>query len=85
MAIEPGFEHSQLKGITIKNMIVTIICTASIVASVMTTYFNLKSQIIEVRDDQNLSNRIMDIRIKLLESQIIVVQQQIGELQKSKK
>jgi len=38
-------KNHQLKGITIKNVIVTIVSTASIVASVITTYFGLKTDI----------------------------------------
>lgn len=80
-----GFENQTLRGITVKNMIVTILCTASIVISVMTTYYNLKSDIKDVKDNQDLSNRITDVRLKMLETQIVVIQQQIGELQKGKK
>lgn len=80
-----GFENQTLRGITVKNMIVTILCTASIVISVMTTYYNLKSDIKDVKDNQDLSNRITDVRLKMLETQIVVIQQQVSELQKGKK
>lgn len=75
-----GIEHRQLKGITIKNMIVTIVCTASIVSSVLTTYFGLKSDIKDISSTQETTNRVNEIRLKLLESQVTLLQQQMHEL-----
>jgi len=66
----PGIEHTQLKGLTIKNMIVTIACTTSMVIAVMGAYYGLKSQ-----------NDINDLRIRVTEARITVLEQQIREMQ----
>jgi hypothetical protein len=75
-----AIEHKELKGITIKNIIVTIVSTASIVASVMTSYFNLKGDVYELRTKQETTERINEIRLKLLESQVAVLQQEVQEI-----
>ena len=72
-------EHRELKGITLKNLVVTVISTASIVASVMTTYFQLKVDIREVKITQEAQTRINKIRLKVLENEIAVLQQQVEE------
>jgi hypothetical protein len=73
-------EHRELKGITVKNLLVTIFSTASIVASVMTTYFQLKSDVHDVKITQETQNRINHIRLEILETQISVLQQQVDEI-----
>ncbi|MBS1532895.1 MAG: hypothetical protein JSU01_21505 [Bacteroidetes bacterium] len=75
-----AIEHKELKGITIRNLIVTIVSTASIVASVMTTYFQLKQDIRDIRLDQQTEHRVNDIRLKVLENQEDVHQRQVDEL-----
>jgi len=75
-----AIEQRELKGITIKNIIVTIFSTASIVASIMTTYFNLKSDVAELRNKQEITDRVNEIRLKLLESQVAVLQQEVQEI-----
>lgn len=79
-----AIEHKELKGITVKNMFVTIFSTASIVASVMTTYFNLKSDVNEVRNRQETTDRVNEIRLKVLESQVSILQQQVQEIKYNK-
>ena len=73
-------EHKQLKGITVKNLLLTIASTASIVASVMTTYFELKDDIHDVKVTQETQNRLNDIRLKVLENEITIIQQQVDEI-----
>lgn len=75
-----AIEHKELKGITIKNIIVTIVSTASIVASVMTSYFNLKGDVTELRSKQETTDRINEIRLKLLEGEVAVLQQEVQEI-----
>jgi len=79
-----AIEQHELKGITIKNIIVTIVSTASIVASVMTTYFNLKNDMSQLRDRQETTDRVNEIRLKVLESQVNVLQQQVQEIKYNK-
>ena len=77
-------EHRELKGITIKNLLVTIFSTASIVASVMTSYLQLKSDIHDIKIAQETQNRVYDIRLKVLETQVSVLQRQVDELSRGK-
>jgi cell division protein FtsL len=78
-------EHRELKGITLKNIIVTIVSTASIVISVMTTYFQLKDDIHDVKTAQDSQNRVNELRLKLLETQVAVLQHEIDEIKTNKK
>ena len=78
-----AIEHRELKGITIKNLLVTIASTASIVASVMTTYFGLKSDIQEVRVSQQTEAKINNIRIKILEGQVTLLQKEVDGIKLS--
>jgi hypothetical protein len=75
-----AIEHRELKGITIKNLVVTLFSTASIVASVMTTYFGLKSDILEIRASQQTEAKINNIRIKVLEDQVSLLQKEVDEI-----
>lgn len=80
-----AIEHTELKGITIRNMIVTVISTASIVASVMTTYYGLKNDILEIKSSQETETRINNIRLKMLEGQVTVLQAEITAIKENKK
>ena len=62
----------------------TIISTASIVASVMTTYFNLKADVNDLRDRQETTDRVNGLRLKILESQVAVLQQEVEQIQTHK-
>ncbi len=72
-------EQRELKGITLKNLLITVISTASIVASVMTTYFQLRADIHEVSLKQEAQARVDELRLKTLESQVAIIQNQISE------
>ncbi|MES2428930.1 MAG: hypothetical protein V4560_18260 [Bacteroidota bacterium] len=74
-----AIEHRELKGITIKNLIVTIISTASIVVSVTTSYFQLKNDIHDIKTVQESQSRINEIRLKVLESNVAMLHQQVNE------
>jgi hypothetical protein len=80
-----AIEHTELKGITIKNMVVTVISTASIVVSVMTAYFGLKNDIREIKSTQETETRINNIRLKMLEGQVTLLQTEITEIKHYKK
>jgi len=75
-----AIEHKELRGITIRNLVVTIVSTASIVASVMTTYFQLKEDVNNIRLNQETQNRVNDVRLKVLENQVAVLQRQVDEI-----
>ncbi|SDP49156.1 hypothetical protein SAMN05428975_1444 [Mucilaginibacter sp. OK268] len=78
-------EHREIKGITLKNILVTVLSTISIVMSVMTTYFQLKSDIKDVRSTQEIQSRVNEIRLKVLEGQVAVLQQDVNKLKDNKK
>lgn len=77
-------EHKELRGITLRNLVVTIVSTASIVASVMTTYFQLKDSIHDVQANQEIQSRVNEIRLKVLESQVAVLQHEVDEIKTCK-
>lgn len=79
-----AIEHKELKGITIRNLVVTIVSTASIVASVMATYFQLKDSIHDLEINQKTQNRVNEIRLKVLENQVAVLQHEVDELKAQK-
>lgn len=72
-----AIEHKELKGITLKNFITTIASTISIVSLVLTTYFNLQSAIQDVRSQNEVTNRVYDIRLKVLETEVNELRQEI--------
>lgn len=74
-----AIEHKELKGITLRNLIITVASTISIVASVMTTYFNLKSDLQEQKAQVEITNRVYDIRLKVLEAQVALLQQEVND------
>lgn len=78
-------EQHEIRGITLKNISVTIISTISIVVSVMTTYFQLKGDIKDVRATQETQNRVNEIRLKVLEGEVAILQQEVRELKDNKK
>jgi hypothetical protein len=75
-----AIEHRELRGITIKNLVVTIMGTASIVASVVTTYFGLKRDIQEIGVAQKTEERINNMRTKVLEDEMVILQREVDEL-----
>jgi len=79
-----SIEHRQLKGITIKNIVVTIISTASIVTSVMASYFQLQSDISEVKVQQEAQTRINEVRLRVLEGQVTVLQREVEDIKSVK-
>lgn len=79
-----SIEHRQLKGITIKNIVVTIISTASIVTSVMASYFQLRSDISEVKVQQEAQTRINEVRLRVLEGQVTVLQREVEDIKSAK-
>lgn len=80
-----GFENQTLRGITLKNMIVTVVCTASIVASVVTTYFQLSDQIKEQRFISDTQYKIFELRLKIAETQIQSIKEQMDSQHYDKK
>ncbi len=75
-----AIEHRELRGITIKNLVVTIMGTASIVGSIMTTYFGLRSDILEISLSQKTEERINNMRIKVLENEMVLLQREVDEI-----
>ncbi|WP_428330108.1 hypothetical protein [Mucilaginibacter sp.] len=63
----------------IKKLMVTE-ALPSIVASVMTTYFGLKSDINSIKTTQETETRINNIRIKVLEDEVVLLQKEVNEI-----
>jgi len=80
-----AIEHQQLKGITVKNFILTIASTISIVVSIMTTYFGLKSDISDIKAANEVTNRVTELRLKTLETEVFVLQQDVIKLKEGGK
>lgn len=51
----------------------------------MTTYFQLKSDIGDVRSTQETQSRINEIRLKILEGQVAILHQEVNKLKDNKK
>lgn len=71
------FEQRELRGITIKNIVVTILSTASIVATVMASYFQLRGDIHDLTTRQEAQNRVNEVRLQVLEGQVAVLQREV--------
>jgi len=80
-----AIEHQQLKGITVRNFILTIASTISIVVSIMTTYFNLKADISDVKAQNEITNRVTDLRLKTLEVEFALLQADVDRLKEGHK
>jgi hypothetical protein len=50
----------------------------------MTTYFNLQNNMNQLRDRQETTDRVNEIRLKVLESQVNILQQQVQEIKYNK-
>ncbi|HWD89925.1 MAG TPA: hypothetical protein VG367_17455 [Mucilaginibacter sp.] len=50
----------------------------------MTTYFQLKNDIRDIRLDQQTQHRIDDIRLKVLENQVAVLQRRVDDMRSHK-
>lgn len=83
-SIMTTFEHREIRGITIRNMIVTIASTISIVISVMTGYFQLKGDIQDIRSSQETQMRVTELRLKVIENQVAILQQDVAKLKEKK-
>lgn len=75
-----NIEHKEIKGITLKNLAVTVFSMISIVVSVMGTYFKLQIDLSELKTQQEAQSRISEIRLKVLEEQVALLQQQMKEI-----
>jgi hypothetical protein len=75
-----AIEHKEIRGITLRNLIVTIVSTASIVAAVMTTYLQLKNDIHDLKSRQETTDRVNEIRLKLLEGQVSLLNDEIKDI-----
>ncbi len=80
-----AIEEKELKGITLKNLLITLGSTVSIVSSVLLSYNNLKADITEVKNRQELADRLFDVRLKVLESEVSLLQADVKELKEGDK
>jgi hypothetical protein len=75
-----AIEHQQIKGITIKNLIVTIFSTITIVSSVLTSYFGIKADVAAVSAHQDSIDRVTEVRLKMLETEVYTLRAEVQYL-----
>jgi hypothetical protein len=75
-----GFEYTPLKGVNIKNAIVTVICTASIVGSVLMSYYGIMGKIDNNNYNQQTAQKITDLRLITLQDQITIINHRLDEM-----
>ncbi len=51
--------------------------------NMMTTYFGLKTDIREIKDTQQMETRVNNLRLKVLENQVAMLQKQVDEIKLS--
>jgi hypothetical protein len=76
-----SIENREIRGVTPRTIYITVVSTASIIISIVTFYFALKADIQTSRDEQNTTNRVNEIRLKLLEERQSTVELAIKDLQ----
>ncbi|RFZ85710.1 hypothetical protein DYU05_08965 [Mucilaginibacter terrenus] len=79
-----SFEHRELRGITIRSIIVTIVSTTSIVATVMTSYLQIKGDLRDMQTKQEAQTRVNEIRLKVLEGQVALLEREVEEIRTRK-
>ena len=79
-----GFEQTQIKGFNVRNVIIIVCCTASIVFSIAVSYFGLKQDISQIKSNQETADKITDLRLKIVEAQVTLIQGQVSDLQREK-
>lgn len=71
-------ENHQIKGLTIKSAVLTLLSTISIVTSVTTAYYGLKTEIQKNKADQETETRLTNLRLTVLENQVALLQKEIN-------
>lgn len=67
--IEP-IESKELRGISIRTMLTVIICTGSIMLTVLGTYFNLKADVTDVRVTKDSDAKLNDLKMRIMDQRI---------------
>lgn len=80
----PGAEHTQIKGFTIKNMVVTVICAMTICTTGLKAYQGIIDKMNDNNANQNTYNKITDLRLKAMEDRQAIIEIQLEALKKAK-
>lgn len=77
-------EAKEIRGLSIKSIFWLVSCTVTIMLSILTSYFSLKAQIREVQVSKDSDSRYNDLRMKVLEQKVDVLDIQLKEIKESK-
>ena len=76
-----GFEFTALKGANVKNLVVTVICTATIVWSIGLAYNGIISKISDVNNAQGNYQKINDLQISILKDEVVIINKRLDALE----
>lgn len=79
MSIEP-IENKEIRGLSIRNMLTIIACTIGSTLTTLTTYYNLKSDITDVRVSKDSDARLNDLKMRVMDQRIDAMEIQIKDL-----
>jgi len=79
-----AIEHRELKGITLRNSLITIGSTISIVVTLLTNYYSLKSDMKDIKWQSQTDKQVTQLQIKVLESRIATLEIDIKDLKAKK-
>lgn len=74
-------ETREIRGLSIKGLITLIVCTISICGTVIGTYSSLNSKIDTLKIERQSEERITDLRIRTLETQLSALNTQVRQLE----
>lgn len=83
MSETSSIENRPIRGFTVKNIIMVVMSTASIVYTVVTTSNDIREQIKDLKNQQETVNRVNDIRLKILETDVTILKQEVQALQQN--
>lgn len=73
-------EQKEIRGLSGKTLIALLICTITIVSSVVGTYFSLQGDIRELRLQREGEEKYADLRIRTIEVKMAAIELQYKEL-----
>lgn len=78
-------ETKEIRGLNLKLLVTLIICTATTVGTVASTYFSLIRKIDKIESQRTSDDRFNDLRLKTMEANIQVIQTQVESLKEDVK
>ncbi len=75
-------ENKEIRGLSVRNMLTIIGCTIGSTLTTLTTYYNLKSDITDVRVSKDSDARLNDLKMRVMDQRIDAVDIQLKDLNK---